>query len=54
MEDHIDEIHAQYVWELMIAFKDNRWLERSHLTNQLDTKYKKVLLDLWKAEVIYN
>ena len=38
----------------MIAFRDNRQLERGHFRNLLDTQYKKVLLDKWKAEVIYN
>ena len=47
-------MHAQEVWELMVAFKDNRTLERSHIINVLNTQWKKVILDKWKAEVVYN
>ena len=47
-------MHAQEVVELMVAFRDNRQLERSHMTKLLDSQFKKVLLDKWNAEVVYN
>lgn len=54
LEDYIEDMHAQEVVELMVAFKDNRQLERSHMIKLLDTQFKKVLLDKWNAEVVYN
>lgn len=38
----------------MVAFRDNRQLERKHMTNLIDTQFKKVLLDRWQSEVVYN
>jgi len=38
----------------MIAFRDNRSLPRSHMIEKLNNEFKKVMLDKWKAEVVYN
>ncbi len=54
LEDHIEDMHAQEIVELMVAFRDNRQLERSHMTKLLDSQFKKVLLDKWNDEVVYN
>lgn len=54
LEDHIEHLHVAEVWNLMIAFRDNRSLHRDHFRNLLDTQFKKVILDKWKAEVIYH
>lgn len=47
-------MHAQEVVELMVAFRSNRNIERSHMIKLIDTLFKKVLLDKWKDEVVYN
>lgn len=38
----------------MEAFRDNRSLPRSHIIDLLNNQWKKVLVDKWKAEVIFN
>ena len=47
-------MHAQEVVELMVAFRSNRNIERAHMVKLIDTLFKKVLLDKWKDEVVYN
>ena len=37
LEDHISDMHAQEVVDLLVAFRDNRQLERSHMTKLLHT-----------------
>ena len=47
-------MHVQEISSLLAAFRDNRQLHRSHVTDKLDSHYKKVILDKWKDEVVYN
>lgn len=54
LEEKVEDIHCQEVHELMVAFRHNRKLPRSHFSKLMDTNYKKVLLDKWQAEVVYN
>ena len=54
LEDDLNEMHAQEVHELMQAFRKNRTLERKHFHKLLDTQFKKVLIDKWKTEVLFN
>lgn len=54
LEDHLSMLHAQEVWQMLVAFRDNRQLTRQHMRDLIDSHYKQVLLDKWKAEVVYN
>ena len=54
MEDQIETLHAQEIWELMIHFRDSRQLERQYFRDLLDNHYKKVLVEKGKREVVYN
>jgi hypothetical protein len=38
----------------MVAFRDNRQLERSHMIKLLNSQFKKVLIEKWNDEVVYN
>lgn len=40
--------------QLLEAFRDNRSLERSYMIDLLDTKFKPILLQKWKNEVMMN
>ena len=39
---------------MLEAFRWNRQLHRSHITEKLNTQFKKVIVDRWKDEVVYN
>lgn len=47
-------LHAQEIQELLTAFRDNRQLPRSHMTDLLNEHFKPVLLAKWKTEIVYN
>jgi len=54
LEEMIDNLHCQEIHELMVAFRGNRRLHRSHFIKLLDNNYKAILMEKWQKEVVYN
>lgn len=54
MERKGDNLHVHEVIGLLEAFRHSRQLHRNHMLERLDSFYKKVILDRWKDEVVYN
>ena len=55
LQDHINDMRAFEVVELLEAFRGNRKLHRSHLRELLDSHLKEhVLLAYWEKEIRHN
>ena len=55
LQDYSKEMRVQEVSRLLEAFRDNRQLHRSHMTELLDKNFKNdVILQHWEQEVRHN